>query len=312
MRRRIFTGTVFSGLGITGAFARPPKPVPGDIPTRTFGKTGVPLTIIGQGGARLELCRTKEDARAHVRYAYDLGINYFDCAHSYWQGHSEEVYGDVLSDVRKRVFITTKCGQRRARDAERELEASLRALRTDYIDLWQMHGVGTIKDVETIFGPGGAIETFEKAKKQGKCRFFGFTGHQDPDIHVEMLRRYDRYDSILMPLHAADPVFMSFEKTALPVAVERGMGIQAMKVFGNAFLLRVCSVKECLSYALSLPVHCATVGCSTRGQWDDDLRVARGFKPLPPDDMERIRKQAATGGIGGARGPDLEYWKKKA
>lgn len=310
MQRRIFVGGVFAGLGITGLGAKPPKPKAGDIPMRVFGKTGVKLTVVGQGGARLALLRTKEEARAHVRQVYELGINYFDCAHSYWEGHSEETYGDVLSDLRKNVFITTKSTKRTRREAEEELHLSLKALKSDYVDLWQIHGVQEKADVERIFGPGGAIEAFEAAKKAGKCRFFGFTGHHDPAVHLAMLRAYDRYDSILMPLHAADPAYLSFEKNVLPVAVERGMGIQAMKVFGNAFLLRVLSVKECLRYALSLPIHCATVGCSTMGQWHDDLQVAREFQPMTAEEMAALRQRAVTAGPGGLHGPALEYWKR--
>jgi aryl-alcohol dehydrogenase-like predicted oxidoreductase len=276
---------------------------------REFGKTGVKLTVIGQGGARLALLRTKEAARPHVRYAYDLGLNYFDCAHSYWDGHSEEVYGDVLSDVRKNVFITTKCGKRTRAEAEQELHVSLKALKSDYIDLWQMHGIQDQKDVDRIFAPGGAIEAFEAAKKAGKCRFFGFTGHHDPNAHLAMLKSYDKWDSILMPLHAADPAYLSFEKLTLPAAVQRGIGIQAMKVFGNAFLLRVLNAEECLRYSLSLPISCATVGCSTVGQLDDDLRVAQNFKPYTPAEMDELRKRAITAGPGGLHGPELEYWK---
>jgi predicted aldo/keto reductase-like oxidoreductase len=307
--RRTFTGGIFSGLGITGLFARPPKPKAGTTPMREFGKTGVRLTVIGQGGARLALLRTKEAARPHVRYAYELGLNYFDCARSYWEGHSEEVYGDVLSDVRKQVFITTKCGQRTREKAEQELHLSLKSLKTDYIDLWQMHGIQDEKEVERIFAPGGAIEAFEAAKKAGKCRFFGFTGHHDPATHVAMLKKYDKWDSILMPLHAADPAYLSFEKITLPAAVERGIGIQAMKVFGNAFLLRVLNAAECLRYSLSLPVHCAPVGCSTTGQLDDDIRFVQDFKPYSADEMAGIRNRAVTAGPGGLHGPALEYWK---
>src|SRR5579862_616255 len=112
IRRRTFVGAVFAGLGITGLSARPPKPKVGAIPMREFGKTGVKLSIVGQGGWALSLLRNKEAAQAHVRHAYDLGLNYFDTAHGYWEGHSEEVYGDVLSEVRKHVFITTKSGNR--------------------------------------------------------------------------------------------------------------------------------------------------------------------------------------------------------
>jgi len=307
--RRTFVGAVFAGLGITGAYARPPKPKSGATPMREFGKTGVKLTVIGQGGARLALMRTKEAARAHVRYAYDLGLNYFDCAHGYWDGHSEEVYGDVLAGVRKNVFITTKSTERTRKGAEDDLHSSLRSLKTDYVDLWQVHGIQDQSEVDKIFAPGGAMEAFEAAKKAGKCRFFGFTGHHDPQTHLAMLKVYDKWDSILMPLHAADPAYLSFQKTTLPTAVERGIGIQAMKVFANAFLLRVLNPAECLRYALSLPIHCATVGCSTMAQLDEDVRIAQTFTPYTNQEMDDLAKLAVTAGPGGLKGPALEYWK---
>jgi hypothetical protein len=111
-----------------------------------------------------------------------------------------------------------------------------------------------------------------------------------------------------MPLHAADPAYLSFEKNTLPAAVQSGIGIQAMKVFGNAFLLRVLNAEECLRYALSLPVHCATVGCSTPGQIDDDVRIAQNFRPYTLKEMEEVRTRAVTAGPGGLHGPSLEYW----
>lgn len=307
--RRVFVGSAFTGLGLTAAYAQPPRPKAGATPMRTFGKTGVKLSVIGQGGARLALLRTKEAARPHVRYAYDMGLNYFDCAHSYWNGFSEEVYGDVLADVRKNVFLTTKSGKRTRKEAEAELHASLKSLKTDYLDLWQMHGLQEQKDLDQILAPGGALEAFESARKAGKCRFFGFTGHHDPQVHLAMLKAYPHWDSILMPLHAADPSYLSFEQIALPEAVKRGIGVQAMKVFGNAFLLRVLNAEECLRYALSLPIHCATVGCSTIGQLDDDLRIAQSFKPYTPEQMADVRHRAITAGPGGLKGPALEYWK---
>jgi predicted aldo/keto reductase-like oxidoreductase len=279
---------------------------------RAFGKTGVELTVIGHAGARLALLRTKERARVQVKHAYDLGLNYFDCAHAYWDGHSEEVYGDVLSSVRKELFITTKTTKRTRREAEQELHLSLTAMKTDYLDLWQMHGLEKQSEIDTIFGPGGAIEAFEAARKAGKCRFFGFTGHYDPKIHVAMLQAYDKWDSILMPLHAADHAYLSFEKNALPAAVERGIGIQGIKTFGNAFLLRVLNAEECLSYVLSLPISCTPVGCSTNGQLDDDVRFAERFKPLTAGEMEELRTRAVTAGPGGVKGPALEYWKRTA
>jgi len=309
MKRRTFVGGVFAGLALTGAYGKTPRPRAGDIPKRPFGKTGEALTVIGPGGARFDLMRTIEEAAKGVREAFELGVNYFDCAHSYWEGHSEEVYGVALPDVRKEVFVTSKSTKRTAPEAERELHLSLRRMKTDYLDLWQIHGVESMEEVDTIFGPGGAIEAFEKAKRSGKCRFIGFTGHRDPAVHLEMLRRYEAFDSILMPLHAADPSYLSFEKNVLPVAVKRGIGIQAMKVFGNAFLLRSLNVKECLEYVLTLPIHCATLGYTTLGQLHDDVRVAQNFKPLGHAQMKELRELASKGN-GSLVGPALEYWKR--
>src|SRR5712692_9998234 len=220
MRRRTFVGGVFAGLVATASGARPPKLKAGEIPQRTFGKTGEKLTIVGQAGGRFPLI-SFDEAKAITLRAYDLGINYFDNAHGYWNGRSEEVYGAVLPPFRKSVFITTKSANRTRQGAEAELELSLKRLRTDYVDLWQIHGVGEKKEVEQIFGPSGAIEAFEAAKRAGKCRFIGFTGHHDPYVHLEMLKAYDKWDTLLMPLHIADPLYLSFEKLVLPVAVER-------------------------------------------------------------------------------------------
>jgi uncharacterized protein len=158
--------------------------------------------------------------------------------------------------------------------------------------------------VEQIFAPGGAIEAFEAAKKTGKCRFIGFTGHHDPQVHLAMLKRYDKYDSILMPLNPADPSYLSFEKTVLPVVVERGMGIQAMKSTANAKLLQAIHLKDCLDYVLSLPIHCLTLGCTTIGQIEDDVRIAQQFKPLGEEHLAQIREKAMK-----LKGPQLEDWK---
>ena len=309
MRRRTFIGGMtlgaIAGLGQAGKGARAAsKAKVGDIPRRTFGKTGEKLTVIGQAGGRFPLI-SEEDAKAIVLRAYELGINYFDNAYSYWDGHSEEVYGMVLPPFRKEVFITTKSTQRSRQEAAAELDLSLKRLRTDYVDLWQIHAVGEMEEVRQIFGPGGAVEAFEAAKKAGKCRFIGFTGHRDPEVHLAMLEAYDNYDSILMPLHIADPSYLSFEKRVLPVAVERGMGIQGMKNFGNAKLLQSFSTTECLSYVLSLPIHCTAIGCTTMGQLEDDVRIARQFKPFSGEQMAALRERA-----GKISGPRLEDWKR--
>ena len=126
-----------------------------------------------------------------------------------------------------------------------------------------------------------------------------------------MMRRYAGFDTALMPLHVTDAIYLSFEKNALPVAVERGLGVLGMKIFGNAFLLRGFSVRDCLSYTLSLPVHAVTLGFSTVGQLEDDVRVAQQFKPLSSEEMEALRARARSGRFDVPTGPGLEYWKRK-
>src|SRR5262245_46788877 len=236
MKRRLFVGGALAGLSITGTFAKPLKAKAGDIPTTTFGKTGVKVSVIAQGGARMDLHPDVQTAAAHVRKVYDPGVTYFDCARAYWNGRSEEAYGIGLQGVRKNVFLTTKTMGRTAKEVEQDLETSLRSLKTDYVDLWQVHSVMNREDIDRILAPGGALEAVERAKKAGKCRFIGFTGHFDPEIHTALLKAADKWETVMMPIHAADHAYLSFEKTTLPVAVERGVGVQAIKVFGKAFL----------------------------------------------------------------------------
>ena len=304
MNRRNFIGGSLVGASGLAASSTALAGTRGDVPTRVFGKTGESLTVVGQAGGRFPLC-TFDEAKAITLRAYDLGINYFDNAHSYWNGRSEEVFGAVLPQFRKDVFITTKSADRTRKGAEEELHLSLKRLRTDYVDLWQIHAVGEMDEVDQIFGPGGAIEAFEAAKKAGKCRFFGFTGHRDPHVHLAMLERYDDYDTILMPLHPADPSYLSFEQLVLPVARERGLGIQGMKGLANAKLLQSLSVRQCIQYVLSLPIHCLAVGCTTIGQIEDDVRIAREFKQYGHEEMSAIRDRAQE-----LAGAALEDWKR--
>jgi predicted aldo/keto reductase-like oxidoreductase len=319
MNRRSFVGSALAA--VSAAFAAPRKvkalDVPqkvkaGDIPTTTFGKTGVKVSVIAQGGARMNLHPDVQTAAAHVRRVYDMGVTCFDCSRLYWDGKAEEAYGIGLQGIRKNVFLTTKTIKRMAREAEQELETSLRLLKTDYVDLWQVHAVQNQDDISKILGPGGAMEAFEAAKKAGKCRFVGFTGHYDPEVLVALLKAYEGWDTVFMPLNAVDHAFTCFENTALPVAVERGVGVQAMKVFGNAYLLRSLNPTECLRYALSLPgMHVAVCGAGTQGQMEDNIRAIQNFRKLTPEEMADVRKRALVG-PGVSAGPAMEYWKKKA
>lgn len=312
MKRRLFVGGALAGVPIAGALAAPQKMKTGDIPTTTFGTTGVKVSIIAQGGARMDLHPDIPAAAAHVRRMYDIGITYFDCARAYWDGRSEEAYGIGLEGVRKNVFLTTKTQKRTAKEVEKELETSLRLLKTDHVDLWQMHSIENQGDIDRILAPGGAMEAFEAAKKAGKCRFIGFTGHFDPEAHAALLKAYNRWDTVLMPVHAADHAYLSFEKTALPVAKELGVGVQAIKVFCKAFLLRSLSPTECLRYTLSQPgVHVAICGAGTQGQMEDNIRAVQNFKKMTAEEIADVRKRAVVGS-GVYSGPTMEYWKRKA
>lgn len=304
MNRRSFVRSSLAAPALASAPALTAATA-GDIPRRTFGKTGQKLTVIGQAGGRFPLC-SFEEAVAITKRAYDLGINYFDNAHIYWNGRSEEVFGAALSpSMRKNAFITSKTMSRSAKQAAADLDLSLKRLKTDHVDLWQVHDIRNTKEIDEIFAPGGAMEAMEAAKKAGKVRFIGFTGHHDPDAHVEMLKRYDKWDTILIPLNMADPGYLSFEKKVLPIAVERGMGIQGMKSTANSKLLQSFSVKDCLQYVLSLPIHCLAVGCTTLGQIEDDVRIVKGLQQLSAAQMDDLRNRASR-----LKGPGLEDWKK--
>lgn len=312
MRRRLFVGGAFAGLPIRGAFAAPQTVKAGDIPVTTFGKTGIKVSVIAQGGARMDLHPDIPSAAAHVRRVYGLGITYFDCARLYWDGRSEEAYGIGLQGIRRNVFLTSKSVKRTAKEAQAELETSLRLMKTDYLDLWQMHSIESQSDIDKILAPGGALEAFEAAKKAGKCRFIGFTGHFDPGAHAAFLKAYDKWDTVMMPVHAADHAYLSFEQSALPIAKEFGIGVQAIKVFGKANLLRSLSPTDCLRYTLSQPgVHVAICGAGTQGQMEDNIRTVRNFKAMTPEESAATRKKAIVGS-GVYTGPTLEYWKKKA
>jgi uncharacterized protein len=304
--RRGFLQGILGGVAVAAFPSSPRSETPSasaDIPTRVLGKTGVRVTAIGLGGARLPML-SDDDAVRLVDAVYDAGINFFDTARSYTDGQSERVYGRALQGKRKKIFLTSKSTERSRAGAERELGETLGHLKTDYLDLWQIHGVSTMEEVEQIFGPAGALEAFVRAKKDGKARFIGFTGHHDPEVHLAMLERFD-FDTILMPLHPADPHYLSFEKRVLARAAEKNLGITAMKVTGNAMLLRAVTVDECLRYVLSLPVTTAIMGCTTPGQLEDNLRVARGFTPLSEEERKAILAKSDH-----VKGPALEYWKK--
>ncbi len=260
----------------------------------TLGKTGVNVSRIGLGGSHLGKPDEQEAIRI-VRTAIDRGVNFMDNAWDYNGGKSEERMGKALKDgYRQKVFLMTKLDGRTKDSAAGQLEQSLRRLQTDMIDLVQIHEVIRFQDPERVFAPGGAIEALVDAKKAGKLRFIGFTGHKDPDIHLAMLAAADKngfaFDTIMMPLNVMDAHYRSFEKMVLPEAQKRKMGILHMKPLGGGFILesKKVTAPECLRYAMNLPAHVMITGCDSMGILDQAIDAAIHFVPMTDAEVQAL------------------------
>ncbi len=264
------------------------------IPRRPLGKTGLEVSILGVGGYHLGSAESEGTAKRIVDQAIDAGINFFDNCWDYHEGKSEEWLGAALKDKRDRIVLMTKvCTHGRGKDvAMRMLEESLRRLQTDHLDVWQIHEVIYYDDPDLIFAAGGAIEALTEAKKQGKVRFVGFTGHKDPEIHLKMLSHYYPFDTVQMPLNCFDASFRSFEQHVMPEANRRGIAVLGMKSLGGSGeMVRHGGVTatEGLRYAMSLPIAVTISGMESPEVLSQNLAVARGFKALPAEEMKALR-----------------------
>ena len=284
-------------LGASGR-VRPPALAPlasRTLPERRLGRTGVTLPILGLGGWHLGDAGSERAAHALVETAIDEGIRFFDNAESYHGGTSERWLGAALESLgaRQQVFIMTKTYDlvHRSRDsAARHLEGGLQRLRTDHLDLWQLHSVRSVNDVDQAFRRGGAMEYIVDAQRQGVVRYIGVTGHQDPAANLRALHYWDegvRFDTMQMPLNPIDHHQRSFERLVLPELLKRDIGVIAMKTSADGRLLRsrVCTPAECHRYAWSLPVSIAVVGMERATLVRENARRAREFVAL--SDAER-------------------------
>lgn len=271
----------------------------GDIPRRPVGKTGLQASIIGMGGYHLGSADDLQTAKRMVDEAIDAGINFFDNAWDYHQGRSEEWMGAALKGKRDKVILMTKvCTHGRTKDVGMKmLEESLRRLQTDHLDVWQIHEVIYYNDPDLIFAPNGVAEALDQAKREGKVRFVGFTGHKDPQIHLRMLRHRFPFDTVQMPLNAFDASFRSFEQNVLPEANRLGMAAFGMKSLGGSGeMVRKGGIKveDGLRYAMSLPVALTISGMDTPEVLHQNLAVARDFKPLSAQEMQAIRDRSRS------------------
>ena len=274
------------------------------IPLRQFGRHNVKISAIGFGGHHLGDAPDESTAVRLVRQAVDGGITFFDNCWEYHRGKAEAWMGAGLKGVRDRVFLMTKvCTHGRDKAlALRMLDESLHRLRTDHLDLWQIHGVGFENDPDLFIRKNGAAEALEQAKKEGKVRFVGFTGHKDPSIHLKMLATGFPFDSVQMPLNAFDASFHSFEQQVLPELNRRGIAALGMKpICGHGAPVQkgVLTGEEALRYAMSLPVTTTITGIDKPEVLQQALKVAQGFEPLQPSALQslrdRCRQYAADG-----------------
>lgn len=270
----------------------------GEIPRRPLGRTGVQVSAIGLGGAALGQVKSQEEAIRLAHEAIDAGVTFMDNAWEYNNHRSEEWMGKALQGRRDNVFLMTKvCTHGRdAKVAMQQLEESLRRLGTDYLDLWQIHEVVYYNDPEMIFRPNGAIEALDRAKKEGKVRFVGFTGHKDPAIHLKMLSYNYPFDTVMLPLNCFDATFNSFEQQVLPELNRRGIGVIGMKSLsgtGDAVKQGVVTVQDALRYAMSLPVATTVSGIDSLQVLRQNLALARGFTPMKQEEMQALRSRCA-------------------
>ena len=281
-------------------------PAGGVIPRRKLGKTGIEVSMLGLGGHHIGRPKDERDGIRIVRMAIDHGIDFLDNCWDYNNGESERRMGKALKDgYRLRAFLMTKLDGRTREAATAQLEQSLARLHTDVLDLVQIHEVIRDTDPARCFAPDGVIEALLAAKKAGKIRFIGFTGHKDPAIHLAMLKAADEhgftFDAVQMPLNVMDAHYKSFGGQVLPVLQEKQIGVLGMKSMGDGILLQSGAVtaRECLSYALSLPTSVVITGCESVGVLEQALDVGMRFTPMTDAQKSALLARTTAVGSGG-------------
>jgi aryl-alcohol dehydrogenase-like predicted oxidoreductase len=320
-------GAVTAALLAEGALPRPARALPdlpsnpatAGMPTRNLGRTGFRVGIFSLGGqAAIERGGNEAVAVPLVERALDLGVNYLDTSSIYGgpERWSERYIGEVVKRRRAEAFLASKTKERTRDGSMRMLEQSLKLLNTDHLDLWQLHDIGTLGDIEEVFAKGGAMDALREARDQKMVRFLGLTGHHRPESLMEGIRRFP-FDTVLLALNAADSHHHSFLAELLPLAVEKQMGIIGMKITGRGRLLSTwtpppveeqkrswegvviaegpgtIAMRDAMYYTLSLPVSTVIIGCDSVAQLEENVRLARDFTPLSPAQMAGLAEKAA-------------------
>jgi predicted aldo/keto reductase-like oxidoreductase len=304
-RREFVKLTVATGLAVGAGANLWADETKNDIPYRALGRTGEKVSAIGLGGYHIGNPSEAEGIRI-IRSAIDRGISFMDNCWDYHGGASETRMGKALRDgYRDKVFLMSKIDGQTKKLAAQQIDESLKRMQTDHVDLMQFHEVIRDKDADRIFGEGGSVEAMLEAKKAGKVRFIGFTGHKDPDIHLKCLRvakeHQFRFDAVQMPLNVMDAHFRSFEKKVLPVLVKEQIGVLGMKPLGSGAIVRgnLAKAIECLHYAMNLPTSTVITGCDSMKILDQAIEAARTFKPLTAEQVASLLARTAEAAAGG-------------
>ncbi|MGI8961205.1 MAG: aldo/keto reductase [Bryobacteraceae bacterium] len=297
------------GIGLTAAGSGPGGEAGGSgMPYRVLGHTGEKISCIGMGGFHLGKPGISEsDAIKLIHSGVDHGINFLDNSWDYNNGDSEKRMGTALKQdgYRKRAFLMTKIDGRTKEAAAKQIDQSLKRLQTDHVDLLQFHEIIRYDDADRIFSESGAIEAFLAAKKAGKTRYIGFTGHKDPHIHLYMIEAAERhkfqFDTVQMPLNVMDAHFRSFGHLVLPELLKRNIGVLGMKSMGDTTILKskVATAMECLHYALSLPASVVITGIDKPELLDQALQAARTYKQVTKDQIAALLARTAPAAADG-------------
>ena len=282
------------------ALERPKETIRGYMRYRQLGKTGQEVSLLGLGGFHIGKQKEEKDSIEIIRTAIDAGITFMDNSWDYNDGASEIRMGKALLDgYRKKVFLMTKIDGRTKQSAADQIDQSLKRLQTDVLDLLQFHEIIRMEDPDRIFAKGGAMEAVRDAKKAGKIRFIGFTGHKSPNIHLHMIETADKhgftFDTVQMPVNALDEHYESFCQNVIPQAQKRGMAVLGMKPLANGAILKIGTITapQALHYAMSVPVTVTITGCQSMANLKQALSVARNFQPMTREQKLAVLEKTA-------------------
>jgi aryl-alcohol dehydrogenase-like predicted oxidoreductase len=270
------------------------------MPSATLGKSGLKVSRFTLGGYHMAV-KGEQEGIAIIQRAIDLGVTFLDSAHKYHGGRSDEIYGKALKGgLRQKVILMSKAELRSKDEAMKQLEETLRRMQTDYLDLWQCHEVARHDEVDRIFGPNGSLEAFVKAKKEGKVRHIGFTGHHDPTVHQRLLDGFNGWETVQHPVNLVDPHYLSFINSVLPNIRKKGLGLIGMKsnAIGGITQHKVAAIEECLRFSLSHDIDTLVSGVETVQQLEQNVAVVKTFQKMKPAEISRLLERTRSGPIG--------------